>query len=60
MKTNRILKIDNEGNFFTLVDSTTDSTSVSYLKKPAAVLYDRGYLWIADLNNHQIKRLDLR
>ena len=60
MKTNRILKIDNEGNFFTLVDATSDTTSVSNLKKPAAVLYDNGYLWIADLNNHQIKRLDLR
>jgi len=60
MKTNRILKIDSDGNFVTLVDATTDSTSVSNLKKPAAVLYDGGYLWIADLNNHQIKRLDLR
>ncbi len=60
MGTNRILKIDNEGNFLTLVDATTDTTSVSCLKKPAAVLYDNGYLWIADLDNHQLKRLDLR
>ncbi len=60
MGTNRILKIDKEGNFFTLVDATTDTTSVSHLKKPAAVLYDNGFLWIADLNNHQLKRLDLR
>ena len=60
MGTNRILEIDNEGNLFTLVDATTDTTSVSYLQKPAAVLYNSGYLWIADLNNHQIKRLDLR
>ena len=60
MGTNRILKIDNNGNFVTLVDATSDTTSVSSLNKPAAVLYDNGYLWIADLNNHQIKRLDLR
>jgi len=60
MGTNRILKIDSEGNFSTLVDATTDTTSVSCLKEPAAVLYDNGYLWIADLNNHQLKRLDLR
>ena len=60
MGTNRILKIDNKGNFYTLVDATTDTTSVYCLKKPAAVLYDDGYLWIADLNNHQLKRLDLR
>jgi len=60
MGTNRILEIDNEGNFFTLVDATSDTNSVSCLKKPAAVLYDNGYLWIADLNNHQLKRLDIR
>jgi len=59
MGTNRILKIDNEGNFSTLVDATSDTTSVSCLKKPAAVLYNKGYLWIADLNNHQLKLLDL-
>ncbi len=59
MGTNRILKIDEEGNFVILVDATTDTISVSCLKKPAAVLYNNGYLWIADLNNHQIKRLDL-
>lgn len=60
MGTNRILRIDKEGNFFTLVDATTDTTSVSHLKKPAAVLYNKSFLWIADLNNHQLKRLDLR
>jgi DNA-binding beta-propeller fold protein YncE len=60
MKTNRILKIDQNGNFVTLVDATSDTTSVYSLNKPAAVLYDNGYLWIADLNNHQLKRLDLR
>ena len=59
MGTNRIIKIDQVGNFTTLVDATTDTTSVSNLKKPAAVLYDNGYLWIADLNNHQIKRLKI-
>jgi internalin A len=59
MGTNSIIKIDKEGNFVTLVETTTDTTSVSNLKKPAAVLFDHGYLWIADLNNHQIKRLGL-
>ena len=57
MGTNRILKIDKSGIFSTLVDITTDTTKVSSLNKPAAVLYDKGYLWIADLDNHQIKRL---
>jgi len=59
MGTNRILKIDTTGNFTTLVDATSDTTLVSNLKKPAAVLYDNGYLWIADLNNHKLKRLKL-
>ncbi len=59
MGTNRILKIDKDGNFNTLVNSTTDSTLVSSLKKPAAVLFDKGYLWIADLDNHQLKRMKI-
>lgn len=59
MGTNRILKITPEGNFSTLVDATTDSTLVTSLKKPAAVLVDNDFLWIADLNNHQIKRIGL-
>ncbi len=57
MGTNRILKIDKKGIFSTLVEATADTTKVTSLDKPAAVLYDNGYLWIADLNNHQIKRL---
>ena len=60
MGTNRILKIDNAGNFTTLVDATADSTRIYSLKKPAAVLYDQGFLWIADLNNHQLKRLKIK
>lgn len=60
MGSNSILKIDPEGRIETLVDATTDSTAVSYLQRPAAVMYDRGYLWIADLDNHQIKRLKIR
>ena len=59
MGANRILKIDKEGIFTTLVDATMDTTKVSSLNKPAAVLYDNGYLWIADLDNHQLKRLKL-
>ena len=60
MGTNRILKIDKEGFFTTLVDATMDTTQVSSLNKPAAVLYDKGYLWIADLDNHQLKRLKIK
>jgi len=60
MGTNRILKIDKGGFFTTLVDATKDTTQVSSLNKPAAVLYDNGYLWIADLDNHQIKRFNIK
>ncbi len=60
MGTNRILKIDKEGSLSTIVDKTTDTTKVSNLKKPAAVLFDKGYLWIADLDNHQIKRIAIK
>ncbi len=60
MGTNRIIGIDKKGDFTILVDATSDTTSVSSLKAPAAVLYNNGYLWIADLNNHQLKRLDLQ
>ncbi|MEN8230723.1 MAG: SMP-30/gluconolactonase/LRE family protein [Bacteroidota bacterium] len=60
MGTNRILKTDHEGSFTVLVDTNEDTTAVSSLNRPAAVMYDQGYLWIADLDNHQIKRLKIR
>jgi len=60
MGTNRILKIDKDGSLTILVDATTDTTAVSSLNRPAAVMYDLGYLWIADLDNHQLKRLNVR
>ncbi|MEN8123144.1 MAG: SMP-30/gluconolactonase/LRE family protein [Bacteroidota bacterium] len=59
MGTNRILAIDKEGAVNTIIDVPADSTNVNNLKKPAAVLYDKGYLWIADLNNHQLKRIKI-
>jgi len=59
MGTNRILAIDKEGVLSTIIDVPADSTNVNNLKKPAAVLFDNGYLWIADLNNHQIKRIKI-
>jgi DNA-binding beta-propeller fold protein YncE len=60
MGTNRILKINKDGSFSTLIDKTDDTTKVSNLKKPAAVLYDNGFVWIADLDNHQIKRIAVK
>ena len=57
MGTNRILAIDKEGVVSTIIDVPADSTNVNNLKKPAAVLYDNGFLWIADLDNHQLKRI---
>lgn len=59
MGTNRILKIDKAGNFTTIVEATSDSTKVNHLQKPAAVLFNKGFVWIADLNNHKIKRLKI-
>lgn len=59
MGKNRILAIDKEGSIKTIIDVPADSTSVHNLKKPAAVLFDQGFLWIADLNNHQIKRIKI-
>lgn len=59
MGTNRILTVDKEGNVGAIIDVPADSTNVNNLKKPAAVLFDKGYLWIADLNNHQLKRIKI-
>lgn len=60
MGTNRILKVDENGAVSTIIDKTDDVTKASNLKKPAAVLYDNGYLWIADLDNHQIKGIKIK
>ncbi len=34
-------------------------SGLSELNKPAAVLVHAGYIWVADLNNHQIKIIPL-
>lgn len=57
MGSNRIIQINKDGSFIPIMDSVADTLDICNLNKPAAVLYDNGSLWIADLNNHQIKRV---
>ena len=59
MGSHRILKIDNDGGVTALAGTGNAGSSVNELYKPAAVLVHNGYLWIADLENHQIKILKL-
>ncbi len=59
MGTHRVLKIDTNGKVTSLVGSGKPGADVNELNKPAAVLVHSGYLWIADLENHQIKILKL-
>ena len=59
MGTHRILKIDLDGNVKTIAGTGKLGSRLNELNKPAAVLVYAGYLWIADLNNHQIKVLGL-
>lgn len=59
MGTHRILKIDDEGNVNSVAGTGIEGNGILELNKPAAVLLHAGYLWIADLNNHQIKVLEL-
>lgn len=59
MGTHRILKIDFEGKITTLCGTGEEGSAVEQLNKPAAVLVHAGYLWIADLNNHQIKAIQI-
>lgn len=51
MGANKIVKIEMDTKITVLADSD--------LNKPAAVLFDNDFLWIADLYNHQIKYLEL-
>jgi DNA-binding beta-propeller fold protein YncE len=48
---NKILKIEGDKKVTVIEDKN--------LNKPAAVLVDKGLLWIADLYNHQIKIINL-
>ncbi len=60
MGTHRILKIDKDGNVKTIAGSGKIGNRIEELNKPAALLVHAGYLWIADLNNHQIKVLRIK
>lgn len=59
MGTHRILKIDKNRNIISIAGTGLPGSKLNELNKPAAVLVYAGYLWIADLNNHQIKVLAL-
>ena len=59
MGTHRILKINVNGDVIILAGTGEAGPSVNELNKPAAVLVHNGHLWIADLENHQIKTLKL-
>lgn len=59
MGTHRILKIDKDRNIKSIAGTGMPGSKPNELNKPAAVLVYAGYLWIADLNNHQIKVLGL-
>jgi DNA-binding beta-propeller fold protein YncE len=59
MGTHRILKIDPSGNITPLVGTGKMGSKINELKKPAAVLVHGDYLWIADLENHQIKAIKI-
>ena len=59
MGTHRILKIDTAGNVTSIAGTGDLGPGLNELNKPAAVLVHGGYLWIADLNNHQIKAIKI-
>jgi len=59
MGTHRILKINPSGEVITIAGTGKKGNEINELYKPAAVLVYDGYLWIADLENHQIKILKL-
>jgi DNA-binding beta-propeller fold protein YncE len=57
MGTHRILKINEKGEVTSIAGTGSKGKEVNELNKPAAVLVHNNYLWIADLENHQIKVL---
>ena len=59
MGTHRILKINEKGEVTSFAGTGIKGTKVNELNKPAAVLVHNNYLWIADLENHQIKVLSI-
>ena len=59
MSSHRILKIDEKGVVLSIAGSGVKGSEINELNKPAAVLVHNNYLWIADLENHQIKALNI-
>lgn len=57
MGSHRILKINTKGKVTSIAGTGTKGSQINELNKPAAVLVYNNYLWIADLDNHQIKVL---
>lgn len=60
MGTHRILSIDKECQVKSIAGTGEAGSELEQLDKPAAVLFHSDCLWIADLNNHQIKVLPLK
>ena len=59
MGSNRILEINKNGIVTFVAGTGEQGSQLMELNKPAAVLVHAGHLWIADLDNHQIKVLPL-
>jgi DNA-binding beta-propeller fold protein YncE len=59
MGTHNILSIDKQGNVQSIAGTGEAGPELAQLNKPAAVLFHNDFLWIADLNNHQIKVLQI-
>lgn len=55
MGSHKILKINTNGKVTSIAGTGTKGSQINELNKPAAVLVYNNYLWIADLDNHQIK-----
>jgi len=60
MGTHRILKINEKGEVTSIAGTGIKGAKINELNKPAAVLVHNNYLWIADLENHQIKVLSIK
>ncbi len=59
MGTHQILEIDMEKRVKSIAGTGKPGSGLSELNKPAAVLVHAGHIWVADLNNHQIKIIPL-
>ena len=56
MGTHRILKINEKGEVTSIAGTGSKGTTINELNKAAVLIYNN-HLWIADLENHQIKVL---